>query len=91
MPEPQQNPNVDAEQLATLAEGKVATAVQSKPGSQKIPGVESKFDTYTDDLERKKQEQAAARQEIKEERRAGADVDGSLGQGRMANEDIRDL
>jgi hypothetical protein len=36
---------------------------------------------------RKKQEQAAARKEIKDERKAGLNVDGSLGGGRTGTED----
>lgn len=48
-----QNPNVDAEQLATLGEGKVADAVQRKSGIQKAPGDgEVKYDDYTSDLDR---------------------------------------
>lgn len=33
-----QNENVDAEQMATLAEGKVADAVDRKSGTQQVPG-----------------------------------------------------
>lgn len=33
-----QNPNVNAEQLATLSEGKVADAVARKSGTQQAPG-----------------------------------------------------
>lgn len=48
-----QNPNVDAEQLATLGEGKVADAVQRKSGIQKAPGDgEVKYDDYASDLDR---------------------------------------
>ena len=48
-----QNPNVDAEQLATLGEGKVADAVQHKSGIQKAPGDgEVKYDDYASDLDR---------------------------------------
>lgn len=48
-----QNPNVDAEQLATLGEGKVADAVQRKSGIQKAPGDgEVKYDDHASDLDR---------------------------------------
>lgn len=48
-----QNPNVNAEQLATLSEGKVADAVQRKSGIQKAPGdSEVKYDDYASDLDR---------------------------------------
>lgn len=48
-----QNPNVNAEQLATLGEGKVADAVQRKSGIQKAPGDgEVKYDDYASDLDR---------------------------------------
>lgn len=48
-----QNPNVNAEQLATLGEGKVADAVQRKSGIQKAPGdSEVKYDDYASDLDR---------------------------------------
>lgn len=33
-----ENENVNAEQMATLAEGKVADAVQTKSGTQQVPG-----------------------------------------------------
>ncbi|KAK7741787.1 hypothetical protein SLS53_004851 [Cytospora paraplurivora] len=72
-----ENENVDAEQMATFGEGEVADAVQRKSGTQKAPGdAEVKFDEFTSDLERKKAEQATARDEIKQDRKAGADVDG---------------
>ncbi|KAI7787354.1 hypothetical protein LA080_016429 [Diaporthe eres] len=79
-----QNPNVDAEQLATLGEGKVADAVQRKSGIQKAPGDgEVKYDDYASDLDRKKAEQAAARNELKEAREAGVDVDGGSAGGNV--------
>ncbi|KAJ0118697.1 hypothetical protein J7T55_012951 [Diaporthe amygdali] len=79
-----QNPNVDAEQLATLSEGKVADAVQRKSGIQKAPGdSEVKYDDYASDLDRKKAEQAAARDEVKEARKAGFDVDGGSAGGNV--------
>lgn len=79
-----QNPNVNAEQLATLSEGKVADAVQRKSGIQKAPGDgEVKYDDYASDLDRKKAEQAAARDDIKAAREAGVDVDGASAGGYM--------
>jgi hypothetical protein len=48
-----QNPNVDAEQMATLGEGQVSDAVQRKSGIQKAPGDgEVKYDDYASDLDR---------------------------------------
>ncbi|RSL58819.1 hypothetical protein CEP54_007580 [Fusarium duplospermum] len=86
-----QNDNVEAEQLATLSEGKVADAVKKTSGRDKPRKDDIQIEDYTLDLERKKAEQAEAREEIKAQRRAGVDVDGSLGQGRLRNEDNSDL
>ncbi|QPC79921.1 hypothetical protein HYE68_010673 [Fusarium pseudograminearum] len=84
---PLQNYNEDAEQLATLAEGKVADAVK-KTSTRDQPRKDNiKIEDYASDLDRKKAEQAEAREEIKAQRKAGVDVDGSLGQGRLSNED----
>lgn len=47
-----ENVNVDAEQLATLAEGDVADAVDRKSGTQKVPGQTIVEDNYVGDLER---------------------------------------
>lgn len=47
-----ENPNVDAEQLATLAEGKVADAVERKSGTQRVPGQTIVEDNYAGDIER---------------------------------------
>ncbi|KAL0943295.1 uncharacterized protein CTRU02_201181 [Colletotrichum truncatum] len=47
-----ENANVEAEQLETFAEGKVADAVDRKSGGQKVPGQELHFDDYADGLER---------------------------------------
>lgn len=47
-----ENPNVEAEQMETLAEGKVADAVDRKSGTQKAPGQEVQFDDYASGLER---------------------------------------
>ncbi|KAL2679258.1 hypothetical protein Neosp_010025 [[Neocosmospora] mangrovei] len=86
-----QNDNVDAEQLATLSEGKVADAVKKTTGRDKPRKDDIEIEDYTSDLERKKAEQAEAREDIKAQRRAGVDVDGSLGQGRLRNEDNSDV
>ncbi|RSM09357.1 hypothetical protein BHE90_001650 [Fusarium euwallaceae] len=86
-----QNDNVEAEQLATLSEGKVADAVKKTSGRDKPRKDDIQIEDYTSDLERKKAEQAEAREEIKAQRRAGVDVDGSLGQGRLRNEDNSDV
>lgn len=48
-----QNENVDAEQMATLGEGKVADAVERKSGMQKAPGdAEVKIDDFSSDLDK---------------------------------------
>ncbi|KAM0248223.1 hypothetical protein ACHAP5_003605 [Fusarium lateritium] len=84
---PLQNDNEDAEQLATLAEGKVADAVKGTSTRDKPRKDDIKIEDFSSDLERKKAEQAEAREDIKAQRQAGVDVDGSLGQGRLSNED----
>ncbi|CAF3632369.1 unnamed protein product [Fusarium graminearum] len=84
---PLQNYNEDAEQLATLAEGKVADAVKKTSTRDQPRKDDIKIEDYTSDLDRKKAEQAEAREEIKAQRKAGVDVDESLGQGRLSNED----
>ncbi|KAI8664537.1 hypothetical protein NCS55_00962800 [Fusarium keratoplasticum] len=86
-----QNDNVEAEQLATLSEGKIADAVKKSCGRDKPRKEDIQIEDYTSDLERKKAEQTEAREEIKAQRRAGVDVDGSLGQGRLRNEDNSDV
>lgn len=65
---------LDAQQMAMPGEGRVAEAVDEKPGAT---GSEESF---TSDLERKKAEQAPAREAIKEEREKNVDVGGILGQ-----------
>lgn len=84
---PLQNYNEDAEQLATLAEGKVADAVKKTSTRDQPRKDDIKIEDYASDLDRKKAERAEAREEIKAQRKAGVDVDGSLGQGRLSNED----
>ncbi|KAG7117400.1 hypothetical protein HYQ46_011113 [Verticillium longisporum] len=87
-----ENPNVEAEQLETFAEGKVADAVDRKSGTQLAEGETVTDQSFTDDLERKKREQASAREAIKEQRGSGVDVDGGLGSRRAAGtEDNRDV
>lgn len=70
-----QNENEDAEQMATLAEGSVAHAVERKSGTQRHGNQDVKLDDYASDLDRKQAEQAEAREAIKEARREGKDVD----------------
>ncbi|KAH7263575.1 hypothetical protein BKA59DRAFT_540985 [Fusarium tricinctum] len=84
---PLQNENEDAEQLATFSEGKVADAVKGTSTRDKPRKDDIQIEDFSSDLERKKAEQAEAREDIKAQRKAGADVDGSLGQGRLSNED----
>ncbi|OBR11398.1 hypothetical protein CH63R_03694 [Colletotrichum higginsianum IMI 349063] len=85
-----ENPNVEAEQMETLAEGKVADAVERKNGTQTAPGQEVHDDDFASGLETKKKEQQEARDAIKEARSAGVDVDGGSGQ-RSWREDNRDV
>lgn len=47
-----QNPNVDAEQLATLAEGKVADAVKGATGRDRPGSDDIKIEDYASDLDR---------------------------------------
>ncbi|KAJ3549425.1 hypothetical protein NM208_g522 [Fusarium decemcellulare] len=87
-----QNPNVDAdEQMATLSEGKVADAVKATSTRDQPRADDITIEDYTSDIDRKKKEQAEAREEIKAQRRVGVDVDGSLGQGRQQNEGLGDV
>jgi hypothetical protein len=64
----------EGEQMAAPAESKIADAVEEKPGAS---GAQQGLET---DLDRKKAEQAPAREQIKEERRENVDVGGILGQ-----------
>lgn len=60
--------------MAAPGEGKVAAAVDNKPGaSGQQPDLAS-------DLDRKKEEQAEAREEIKAQKKEDVDVAGVLGQ-----------
>ncbi|KXH64710.1 hypothetical protein CNYM01_02024 [Colletotrichum nymphaeae SA-01] len=74
-----ENPNVEAEQMATLAEGKVADAVERKSGTQKVPGQEIVNEEFGSGIEEKKKEQQEARDAIKKARSEGVDVDGGIG------------
>lgn len=47
-----QNENVDAEQLATFGEGKVADAVERKSGTQQASGQKVVTDDFAEGLER---------------------------------------
>ncbi|KAF2152971.1 hypothetical protein K461DRAFT_131893 [Myriangium duriaei CBS 260.36] len=65
---------LDAEQMAAPGEGRIASAVDKKPGASGAqPGLES-------DLDRKKAEQAPAREAVKDQRQKEVDVGGVLGQ-----------
>jgi len=65
---------LDGQQMRASGEGQVADVVDKKPGAS---GVQESF---TSDLDRKKAEQAPAREAIKEERQKAVDVGGILGQ-----------
>lgn len=68
------NQELDAQQMAAPGEGKIADAVDQKPGaSGAAPDLAS-------DLDRKKAEQKEARAEIKASRQENVDVGGILGQ-----------
>lgn len=65
---------LDAEQMAAPGEGKIHDAVMEKPGADgKQPGMET-------DLEKKKAQQAPAREAIEAEKEKEVDVAGVLGQ-----------
>jgi hypothetical protein len=65
---------LNAEQMAAPGEGKIASAVDNKPGAS---GHERGLET---DLDRKKAEQAPAREKIEQEKQREVDVGGILGQ-----------
>lgn len=65
---------LDAAQMGAPGEGKVADAVDNPMGAS---GGERGLET---DLDRKKAEQAPARQKVQEEKQEGFDVGGVLGQ-----------
>lgn len=68
--------DVDAQQMRAPGEGEVASAVKDQY-SQGTGGVQPGLET---DLDRKKAEQASARQAMKEEQKREVDVGGVLGQ-----------
>jgi len=47
-----ENENVNSEQMATLAEGKTADAVERKPGTQQFRDEDVKFDDFSSDMDR---------------------------------------
>ena len=70
----QDEKELDAAQMAAPGEGKINAAVQKKAGaSGNEPGLES-------DLDKKKREQAPARDAMKAEKEGKVDVGGVLGQ-----------
>ncbi|KAK4445263.1 hypothetical protein QBC34DRAFT_165490 [Podospora aff. communis PSN243] len=81
-----QNEDVDSEQMAPESEGKVAQAVRRQSSAAEGKGPqwhgrgrgEVTLDGDEADLERKKAQQSWAREEVKEARREGKDVDGGL-------------
>ncbi|KAK1751303.1 hypothetical protein QBC47DRAFT_417240 [Echria macrotheca] len=87
-----QNENEDAEQMAVPSEGKVADAVERKSGTQQQHGRgrgEVDLQGTEADMERKKAQQSFAREEVKEARREGKDVDGGAGaSGRQPRAEI---
>ncbi|KAK3311864.1 hypothetical protein B0H66DRAFT_606939 [Apodospora peruviana] len=77
-----QNEKVDAdEQMAMPGEGKVADAVEQKHGTQRHGRIrgEVTLGEGDADIERKKAQQSLAREQVKEARREGQDVDGHMG------------
>ncbi|EPE36467.1 hypothetical protein GLAREA_05805 [Glarea lozoyensis ATCC 20868] len=77
-----QNEDLDGEQMAVLAEGKVMDAQFNKKnaGWGEEQGLMS-------NLDRQKEEQKEKREEVKAQRSAGVNVDGGAGQ-RTGNEDL---
>ncbi|KAH8911221.1 hypothetical protein BR93DRAFT_965030 [Coniochaeta sp. PMI_546] len=91
------HPSVDADlQIADVpaAEGKVADAANAKHGVQRYGNQDVKDEghegEFSSSLDRKKAEQAAARNEVKQARQAGVDVDGGSEHRRsqMGNESL---
>jgi len=77
-----QQENLDGEQMRAPGEGEVMDAQLNK--DQAGWGEE---ESLTSDLDRKKQEQKGAREDIKQERQEGQNVDGGAG-GRVSNEGL---
>lgn len=76
-----QNEDLEGEQMRAAGEGEVMNAQLDKKNAGW-----GEQDSLTSDLDRKKAEQAEARNEIKSERAQGLDVDG--GNGRTENEGL---
>ncbi|KAF2636088.1 hypothetical protein P280DRAFT_473236 [Massarina eburnea CBS 473.64] len=70
---------LDGDQMAAPGEGKVADAVAGRTGGVSLGGGGDQPDQAAD-LDRKKAEQQGARDALKEQRSAGVDVGGALGQ-----------
>lgn len=77
-----QNEDLDGEQMATYGEGKVMHAQLDKKNAGW-----GEQDSMTSDIDRMKAEQKGAREDIKEERKAGQSVDGGAG-NRLENEGL---
>jgi hypothetical protein len=77
-----QNEDLDGEQMAVLAEGKVMDAQFNK----KNAGWGEQND-LTSNLDRQKEEQKEARENIKAQRASGANIDDGAG-NRLGNEDL---
>lgn len=75
---------LDAEQMAAPGERKVYEAVEGQGGKTGTGGEQPGLET---DLDRKKREQAGAREEIKQQRNSGVDVGGVLGQSSAPADD----
>ncbi|KAK0624090.1 hypothetical protein B0T14DRAFT_565396 [Immersiella caudata] len=90
-----QNENVDGEQMAPEGEGKVAEGVRRKSSAGTGPRWHGRgrgevtLDGDEADLERKKAQQSWARDQVKEARREGKDVDGGAGaSGRQPSQEV---
>jgi hypothetical protein len=77
-----QNEDLDGEQMAVLAEGKVMDAQFDKKNAGW-----GEQDGLMSNLDRQKEEQKEAREKVKAQRASGADVDGGGG-NRLGNEDL---
>jgi hypothetical protein len=77
-----QNEDLDGEQMATLAEGKVMDAQFDKKNAGW-----GEQDGLMSNLDRQKEEQKEAREQVKAQRASGANVDGGAG-NRLGNEDL---
>lgn len=80
-----QNEDLEGEQMATFAEGKVMGAQLDKKGAGW-----GEQDSLTSNLDRQKREQQEARKSVQDERRAGGDIDGGAG-NRVENEGLNQV